>query len=344
MTEEETSTPTPRSTPEPVVNNNTNKKGGGKKEQKKPATKIAIEEVEAPIAVVEEKKVVAVEQQQQQQQAKPSPRDRSQSKKNKNKGNKNPDNNQPKINRHDVGELIAVVKKTSFDDSEAQTLIDILLTKQSGAAVNDSMGWVENSKSENELQKLQNQLKDKQSQLEEESQRCKSVTDRMNQLRAEYNASKSQNASMQKVVEDLNARHQHEVSNMQMKLEGQIERYNLDISGLHETINFHVTQNTNLQATIEQQRLQQVAVQMDPAIFAELDQLRQAQASFEAERGQFHAQITAKSEEADKALKRVKELENFTEENKTLKVSYFSSELRKKNPSDTFYCTINIGD
>ena len=43
-------------------------------------------------------------------------------------------------------ELLAVVKKTSFNDAEAQKLIDLLLTKQSGDALNTSDEWIEKGK------------------------------------------------------------------------------------------------------------------------------------------------------------------------------------------------------
>ena len=78
-------------------------------------------------------------------------------------------------------DLIAVVKKTPFDDSEAQRLIDVLLNKQSGGG-SVSNDWVDTGKGgqQNEVKKLQTALVNKEAASEEEAAKVKSITDRMN--------------------------------------------------------------------------------------------------------------------------------------------------------------------
>ena len=43
-------------------------------------------------------------------------------------------------------ELLATIKKTAFNDVEAQKLIDVLLTKQQGDPLNTSEEWIEKDK------------------------------------------------------------------------------------------------------------------------------------------------------------------------------------------------------
>ncbi len=104
-----------------------------------------------------------------------------------------PPQSQPGPSRLTPGELIAAVKKTPLDDSEAQRLIDVILNKQGGGG-GDGGDWVDTSKGShtNEVKNLQRQLEEKKVLLEEEAARTKSITDRMNLLRQELNQAKSQ--------------------------------------------------------------------------------------------------------------------------------------------------------
>ena len=74
-----------------------------------------------------------------------------------------------------------LVIKTPLDDLEIQTIVDSLLSKQTGTGpVQES--WVEASK-ENETKILQRQLADKDALLLDESGKVKSLTDKMAMLR-----------------------------------------------------------------------------------------------------------------------------------------------------------------
>ena len=88
-------------------------------------------------------------------------------------------------------DLIATVKRTPFDDSEAQQLIDILLNKQSGVPVEEDR-WIEpGQKADSKEQQLERQLAERDTELAHEKASLKSVTERLNVLRQELNASKT---------------------------------------------------------------------------------------------------------------------------------------------------------
>ena len=89
---------------------------------------------------------------------------------------------------------------------------------------------------------LQRQLAEKEAALEEETARVKSITDRMNQLRQELNQSKSQNMNHQRVVDDLQLRHQAELNNVNAKLKDSSQ---------------YVEHNTNVIAQLQQQVITQ---------------------------------------------------------------------------------------
>merc|ERR1712110_1186092 len=75
-------------------------------------------------------------------------------------------------------ELLSIVKKTAFNDTEAQKLIDVLLTKQSGDSLNTSDEWIEKGKP-TESQKLRQELNEALHMFEEEKNRNKSYSDKV---------------------------------------------------------------------------------------------------------------------------------------------------------------------
>ncbi len=261
MTSTNSAKSTPRSTPEPTAastprkqqQTNKNKaKAKKEKEDSKPTTPKPVEEVEEP------KKAPPPQQQKQ------------------------------KPKKLDVGEIISVVKKTSFDDSEAQHLIDVLLSKHSGVNANADSSWVDtaNDASKN----LQKQLNEARNALDEEIARGKSLTDRVKYLRTEVTAEKTSNATLKRTLDDVNARHAREVQNFNMRLDENARAYNQ----LNESLMYQIGQTQNLQATLEQQRLQQQQPQIDPAFYAEHEALKGAKVALEAEHVNMQAQLAAK--------------------------------------------------
>jgi hypothetical protein len=110
------------------------------------------------------------------------------------------------------------VKKTLLNDDEAQQLIDILLNKQSGDAMSSSE-WTDAGKTGAGGSSVQKQLEAKTAALSEQEAALKSLTDRLNMLRLELNNTKSQANSAQRIIDEAQNRHQHEVDNLQTRLQ-----------------------------------------------------------------------------------------------------------------------------
>jgi len=291
--------PTPQPTPEPKQ---------AKKEKKKEKKKIEIQEVEEIVAVEEvveasvvaeevpvvEKveltaasPVAAIEEEIEQvtepvKVAKPSPT-KQKAKKEKNVPTEAAPGN-PK-------DLLAIVKKTAFNDVEAQKLIDVLLTKQSGDPLNTSEEWIEKGKP-TESQKLRQELNETIQALEEERMKGKSFSDKMTNLRRELNEEKSAKANHNRIIEELTAARAQDVNNINNKLQQLINENSLLKGQLSQEVshrrNIELSQ-THYQATIDQQQQQlemaraaaATASANDPHVLSELEQLRTLRDKYE---------------------------------------------------------------
>jgi len=303
-TPEESPLPTPEPTPEPVKT----KKERKKDEKKK---RMAIEEVQEiveeqievePVAEqpvtkeaspVLEEKIEVVEPVVEQEMVEeivapapvvaPKPSPVKQPKTKKNKGESASGSN-PK-------DLLAVIKKTAFSDSEAQQLIDVLLTKQSGELLNNSEEWIEKGKP-TESQKLRQQLNEMEKMLEEEQMKGKSFQDKMAALRVELNQEKSAKASHTRIVEELNSRHGQEVGLLNGKVQGFLTENSM-LKGQLNTLQLQMrdteAMRVQYQATIDNlsgqlQIASTAAVTAsanDPHILSELEQLRALRDKYE---------------------------------------------------------------
>jgi len=291
--------PTPQPTPEPKQ---------AKKEKKKEKKKIEIQEVEEIVAVEEvveasvvaeevpvvEKveltaasPVAAIEEEIEQvtepvKVAKPSPT-KQKAKKEKNVPTEAAPGN-PK-------DLLAIVKKTAFNDVEAQKLIDVLLTKQSGDPLNTSEEWIEKGKP-TESQKLRQELNETIQALEEERMKGKSFSDKMTNLRRELNEEKSAKANHNRIIEELTAARAQDVNNINNKLQQLINENSLLKGQLSQEVshrrNIELSQ-THYQATIDSlnQQLEMAraaaatASANDPHVLSELEQLRTLRDKYE---------------------------------------------------------------
>jgi len=288
--------PTPQPTPEPKQ---------AKKEKKKEKRKIPIEEVEEiaaveevveativpeEVAVVEKVQltaaspVAAIEEEIEQIQepvkvVKASPT-KQKAKKEKNV----PTEANPK-------DLLSIVKKTAFNDVEAQKLIDVLLTKQSGDPLNTSEEWIEKGKP-TESQKLRQELNETIQALEEEKMKGKSFSDKMTSLRRELNEEKSAKANHNRIIEELTAARAQDVNNINNKLQQLINENSLLKGQLSQEVshrrNIELSQ-THYQATIDSlnQQLEMAraaaatASANDPHVLSELEQLRTLRDKYE---------------------------------------------------------------
>jgi len=288
--------PTPQPTPEPKQ---------AKKEKKKDKKRIPIEEVEEivsvqevveasvvpeEVAVVEKVELIAaspvaaIEEEIEQvvepvKVAKPSPT-KQKAKKEKNV----PADANPK-------DLLSIVKKTAFNDVEAQKLIDVLLTKQSGDPLNISEEWIEKGKP-TESQKLRQELNETIQALEDERMKGKSFSDKMTCLRRELNEEKSAKANHNRIIEELTAARAQDVNNINNKLQQLINENSLLKGQLSQEVshrrNIELSQ-THYQATIDSlnQQLEMAraaaatASANDPHVLSELEQLRTLRDKYE---------------------------------------------------------------
>merc|ERR1712123_444659 len=287
--------PTPQATPEPKQ---------AKKEKKK-TKKIEIQEVEevaavqevaeaAPVveevAVVEKVEVVAaspvaaIEEEielvpEPVKIVKPSPTKQKAKKEKAEAASANPK------------DLLSIIKKTAFNDVEAQNLIDVLLTKQSGDPLNTSEEWIEKGKP-TESQKLRQELNETIHVLEEERMKGKSFSDKMTSLRRELNEEKSAKANHNRIIEELTAARAQDVNNINNKLQQLINENSLLKGQLSQEVshrrNIELSQ-THYQATIDSlnQQLEMAraaaaqASANDPHVLSELEQLRTLRDKYE---------------------------------------------------------------
>ena len=114
--------------------------------------------------------------------------------------------------------MLTIVKKTSFNDAEAQKLIDVLLTKQSGDALNTSDEWIEKGKP-TEAQRLKQELSDTVRYLEEEKSKVKSFTDKLTSMRKELNDERAAKANYNRNIEEFQKARAQEVGAVNSRLQ-----------------------------------------------------------------------------------------------------------------------------
>ena len=188
-------------------------------------------------------------------------------------------------------ELLSIVKKTAFNDAEAQKLIDVLLTKQSGDSLNTSDEWIEKGKP-TESQKLRQELNEALHMFEEEKNRNKSYSDKVAAMRKELNDERSAKSSHNKIIEEIQKKHRLEINNVnthlqQMRQQHEILQTNLQ-QELHLRRNLEMNQAT-FQASIDGLNQQLELAKMaaasakanDPHLLTELEQLRTLRDKYE---------------------------------------------------------------
>jgi len=324
--------PTPQPTPEPKQ---------VKKEKKKEKKRIEIQEVdevveiqevvEAPVVVekvevaeqVASSPVAAIEEEIEQvpepiKVVKPSPTKQKPKKEKANSMEAIPAN--PK-------DLLAIIKKTAFNDVEAQKLIDVLLTKQSGDPLNTSEEWIEKGKP-TESQKLRQELNETIKVLEEERIKGKSFADKMACLRRELNEEKSAKANHNRIIEELTAARDQQINNVNNKLQGFINENTLLKGQLSQEVshrrNIELSQ-THYQATIDSlnQQLEMAraaaasASANDPHLLSELEQLRTLRDKYEntlAELSNNNSNLKSQLNQQTEEVGNVKQLLGSSEE------------------------------
>jgi len=188
-------------------------------------------------------------------------------------------------------ELLSIVKKTAFNDAEAQKLIDVLLTKQSGDSLNTSDEWIEKGKP-TENQKLRQELNDTMRMFEEEKNKSKSFSDKVASMRRELNDERAAKSSHNKIIDEIQKKHRQELGNVnnhlqQMRQQNDILQGNMQ-QELHLRRNLEMNQAT-FQASIDglNQQLEMAKIAAasakanDPHLLTELEQLRTLRDKYE---------------------------------------------------------------
>ncbi|XP_053374093.1 ribosome-binding protein 1-like isoform X7 [Mercenaria mercenaria] len=109
-----------------------------------------------------------------------------------------------RVNYKEAGnsKLIASVKAASLSENDAQTLIDILLTKQGGVPAALSTDWNKKSQKGDPVALLRKQLEEKERALQEEQQMVMAGNTKLKEIRQELNQEKMKYQSMEKNFKD----------------------------------------------------------------------------------------------------------------------------------------------
>ena len=211
-------------------------------------------------------------------------------------------------------ELLSIVKKTPFNDTEAQKLIDVLLTKQSGDSLNTSDEWIEKGKP-TETQKLKQELSETLHYLEDERMKVKSFTDKLTAMRKELNDEKSAKASHNRIIDEIQKARGQEVSAINNRLQQVVADNNLLQNNLQQEVamrrnlelnhSHYQTSIDNLNSQLEMAKMAaSQAKAADPHFMVELEQLRTLRDKYENSLAEINVnnsnlknQISQKSEE-----------------------------------------------
>jgi len=300
---EPTPEPSPQPTPEP-------KKPKSKKKNKIPIEDVeelveevvaeppAPEVVEAP--VVEEEEVVEKAEVVELPTPPPAPEPVAKSTPTKGKGKKQkaepaaPQSVLPGTPR----DLLAAVKKTSFNDEDAQAMINVLLTKQSGDALNTSEEWIEQGKP-SETKQLKQELAEAFKALEEERNHKIAFEKQLTTMKKDLNeklagVKKAAGAEHQRIMGELAAQHTHQMNQTNARL---AEMHNNEMgmrSRLDEVQMEKIHTVTQFQAQVDNlahqlQMAQNVPTPTfnDPSLLTELEQLRSLRDRYEGQLNEF---------------------------------------------------------
>jgi len=188
-------------------------------------------------------------------------------------------------------ELLSIVKKTAFNDTEAQKLIDVLLTKQSGDSLNTSDEWIEKGKP-TETQKLKQELSEAIHYLEDERMKVKSFSDKLTAMRKELNDEKSAKANHNRIIDEIQKARGQEVSAINNRLQQIVADNNLLQNNLQQEVamrrNLEMNHSQyqisidNLNSQLEMAKIAaNQAKAADPHFMVELEQLRTLRDKYE---------------------------------------------------------------
>merc|ERR550532_3682650 len=195
-------------------------------------------------------------------------------------------------------DLLAAVKKTSFNDEDAQAMINVLLTKQSGDALNTSEEWIEQGKP-SETKQLKQELAEAFKALEEERNHKIAFEKQLTTMKKDLNeklagVKKAAGAEHQRIMGELVAQHTHQMNQTNARL---AEMHNNEMgmrSRLDEVQMEKIHTVTQFRAQVDNlahqlQMAQNVPTQAfnDPSLLTELEQLRALRDRYEGQLNEF---------------------------------------------------------
>jgi len=195
-------------------------------------------------------------------------------------------------------DLLAAVKKTSFNDEDAQAMINVLLTKQSGDALNTSEEWIEQGKP-SETKQLKQELAEAFKALEEERNHKVAFEKQLTTMKKDLNeklagVKKAAGAEHQRIMGELVAQHTHQMNQTNARL---AEMHNNEMgmrSRLDEVQMEKIHTVTQFQAQVDNlahqlQMAQNVPTPTfnDPSLLTELEQLRSLRDRYEGQLNEF---------------------------------------------------------
>jgi len=194
-------------------------------------------------------------------------------------------------------ELLATIKRTPFNDEEAQAVINVLLTKQSGGPLNNEE-WIEQGKP-SESQKLKQELTEVCKALEEERNNKTAFEKQLTTMRKDLNeklagVKKAAGTEHQRILADLAANHTHqmnqangrlaELHNNEMAMRARLEE--LQLEKLH-TVTTYQAQVDNLSHQLQMAQNVPTPTFNDPSLLSELEQLRSIRDRYEGQLNEF---------------------------------------------------------
>lgn len=253
--------------------------------QAAPVEKAAVQQTAAPVESKPEKKKIEIVEVDEM------PEDQDEKK--KKKPSKEKSKKAAKNSNYEA--VLEVVRKAALSDTEAQGIVDILLNKQTGKVEADD-DWIEQGK-ESENKKMARRVAELQVSLEEENCKSGNLEKKMVALRKELNESKSQLAGHRRDQEEVGNKKTQEIAQINTRLQGVMSQLNNSV-----TLNRQLeTNQTHYQTTITQLQAQlaQASSGTDPAIVAELDQLKATRTELTASNTSLQHNLNQKADELE---------------------------------------------
>jgi len=196
-------------------------------------------------------------------------------------------------------DLLAVIKKTAFNDEEAQAMINVLLTKQSGdSSLNTSEEWIEQGKP-SESQRLKQELAEVTKSLEEERNNKSVFEKQLTVMRRDLNeklagVKKALGAEHQRIMSEMAQNHtlqinqmktrMGEMHNSELAMRGRIDE--LQLEKLH-TVSQYQAQVDTLSHQLQMSQNVPAPTFNDPTLLSELEQLRSLRDRYEGQLNEF---------------------------------------------------------